>query len=337
MTRYSKRCIALTLPIIFLASSVLGETVVYGIEIPAEIERAVDDQANMLHDDTAFEIYRSKTFEPYKKALRESQKEEAIRDFEHRKFPTIPKELITRQRQSQHDYERVRKESLFEITTTFDNVVIDPLEPKVYEIPVTQGEPSSLLFFDVTGGPWQVKRAKTANGGRLTAEIVEAVDQGNELEIEIDDNFVSSNVIVRLRGYPGLLTFRFKANDTVSQAVTNIRLPLRGPSSNDELSLIGPGIQEADCKSAYDFGSGFVPIKKRIIDGLSGVIGTSGEYTYFKSPHRIVEPMAECHHKDSMGNYIGRFQKANVNAITVHMDTGAYETFNVYDSLEAIN
>lgn len=326
------------LPLVLLAFNASAQTTIYGLDVPLDVTKQVDKEEKDLQRDTALYIERAQRFKKYKKALREHEQENAVEKFRANKFPQFPPELITEERHRNFEYDEARKRPLFEVESTIQNIEIDPLEPATYTIEASVGEPTRLVFFDQTGAPWPVLRADAGKANRFGAVIIPEIEAGNQIAIELDDNFVRGNVLINLQDYGLPLVFRVIANPLATTPYANIRVQRYGP--NGELQLSSDGIVDvAACRDVYELleSSTVTGGVKKYLSGITGNVFVTEEKTYIRSPYRMVFPPNTCSTSDGNGNWASRIDGVGHYTATFVREDGTYVPANILDNIVEAN
>lgn len=312
-----------------------SQTVLYGVEIPVEIENQVSNEEQDLKQDTALYLQRKEKFEKYREALHRSERDHAIKSYKREKFPKYPPELIIDERKQKFEYEESRKKSLFEIGSVISTITIDPLKQEIYSIPATVGEPTRLLFFDQTGEPWPVTKADHGKGNRFKANIVTEAGMTNQVSIQLEDSFVEGNVLINLQDYGVPIVIRVVGNPTKTTPYANFRVSRYGPNANKQFITSGP-MALTGCQDVYKLlENSFIPgAKKMKLSGIKGNVFETDKYTYFKTQYRVVFPPTECPTSDGNGNFAARVASTGHHTATMIMDNMNYETVRIIDDHE---
>lgn len=321
--------------LLLLAVNAYSQTVLYGVDVPIEIENQVSAEEEELKNDTALFLERKQRFEKYRQALHESEKEHAIKAYKREKFPKYPPELIVDERKQMFEYEESRKKSLFEIGSVISTITIDPLKQQIYSIPATVGEPTRLLFFDQTGEPWPVTKSDHGKGNRFKADVITDDGMNNQVSIQLEDSFVEGNVLVNLQDYGVPIVIRIVGNPTKTTPYANFRVSRYGPNANKQFITSGP-MSLTGCQDVYKLlENSYIPGARRLkLSGVKGNVFETDKYTYFKTQYRVVFPPTECPTSDGNGNFAARVASTGLHTTTMIMDNMNYETVRIIDDHE---
>lgn len=325
--------IYLVIAIISLNCGLLNaETMLYGLEIPLTIETQVDGEEQNLKEDTALYIERQKRFKPYRDALRKSERDSAIEQYRHEKFPQFPPELITQERHTNYEYDKARKSALWEVESVIKSIDIDPLNPQVHVIEGSIGEPTTLVFLDQTGAPWPILKADDGKSDRMKATTEKEFKDTNRVSIILEDNFVEGNILVHLVDYGVPIVIRIVANPTRTTPYATVRIHRLGPKSERSFTSTGP-MDISSCRDVYELlENGSVPSSKRQkLSGISGDVFVTDDTTFVRSKYRLVFPRNVCSTSDGNGNYAAKINSVGNYTATFVMEDFTYETVRIVD------
>ena len=318
-----------------LSVSTYAETVVYGVKIPEEVQKHVEEEANDLGKETAVYLERKRRFSQYEEALKEQAKKDALQEYRHNRFPQFPPEVIEEERERNFDYERARKRPLFNVRSTIESINVDPLQPQTHTLKATQGEPTRLIFMDQSGNPWPVIKVDSGKSNRLGAKIIDEIKDENQIAIELEDNFVSGNILINLADYGAPLVIRIVADPELSTAYANVRIERPGPNTDISLTQVGSGIADsgAQCRDVYRLleNASMEQAKRHYLSGIPGQVWVTDENTYIRSTHRLVFPFGTCQTSDGNGNYGARVEGTDVYTATFLTEGGKYKTVRIND------
>lgn len=325
-------CVQLLILLISASSLSFSQTKLYGLEIPLEIEKQVDGEEQNLHDDTALYIERQRRFKPYRDSLKQSERDSAIEKYKHEKFPQFPPELVIEERHINYEYDKARKSSLFEVESVIKSIDVDPMDPQVYIIEGSIGEPTTLVFLDQSGAPWPIVKADDGKSERIVATTEKEFENTNRVSLQLLDNFVEGNILVHLVDYGVPVVIRVVANPTKTTPYATIRVHRMGPNSIRNFSSSGP-MDISSCRDVYELleNGNVQKGKRQKLSGISGDVFVTDDTTYIRSKYRLVFPRNVCSTSDGNGNYAAKVNSVGNYTATFLMEDNSYETVRIID------
>tara|TARA_Y100001936_G_C16037883_1_gene649683 strand:+ start:188 stop:1177 length:990 start_codon:yes stop_codon:yes gene_type:complete len=220
-------CVSASL-LLFSASSLSKES-------GGAAESLTDTEIEMIEsrkDALLYLLMEKNELEPLLNELREQERKQAAEREINEQFK-YTEEQIRRRRELSLDYEKAFNSPISKKTVKISEEDYDPDGSTPIYIKVAANNPSSIAFFDYQGKPWPIVGDVIGDNGAF--QSYPFAENKNTAVFQIKEMFSETVALVNLQGIDQLVVVKLVGDESEFDARKNIRIPRRGPLSDDTI------------------------------------------------------------------------------------------------------
>lgn len=234
------------LPVCLISTLFIGVDYSYAAEKNDSRNQISDSDIKLIEDKKSALLYilqERGELEPILQELRKQKSDQMIEQEFQSKFP-YSQEQITKRRKATLEEEEAKNKPLFNKTIEITEEDYDPNSSKPITIKVASNNPSSLAFFDYQGKPWPI--VSDVIGDQSSFNSYSFSETKNTAVFEITKMFSESVALINLEGIDQLIVVKLQGSEDSFDAKKSIRIPMKGPLSDDTIMNTGVKIDSSD-------------------------------------------------------------------------------------------
>lgn len=167
--------------------------------------------------------------------LAELRRQERIQSAEREIEAQQPytEEQIRRRRQIELETEKAFNSPIKPLNVNISEMDYNPDGSIPITLKVAANNPSSIAFFDYQGSPWPIVGDVIGNDNAFDSHPF--AESKNTAVFQIKERFSETVALINLQGIDQLVVVRLVGNEEEFDARKNIRLPRKGPLSDDQI------------------------------------------------------------------------------------------------------
>jgi len=170
--------------------------------------------------------------EPLLAELREQEKKQKAERELQEQFQ-YTNEQIAERREKNLDYEKAFNSPVKQKEIMITEQDYDPDGNTPILLKVAANNPSSIAFFDYQGKPWPIVGDVIGNPNAFTSKPF--AESKNTAVFQISSRFSETVALINLQGIDQLVVVKLIGDEEMFDARKNIRIPRRGPLSDDSI------------------------------------------------------------------------------------------------------
>lgn len=178
--------------------------------------------------------------------LSELRKQEQIQKAEREIQAQYPytEEQIRRRRENDLNYEKAFNAPIKSLAIDISEKDYDPDGSLPIKLKVAANNPSSIAFFDYQGKPWPI--VGDVIGNPKAFESFPFAETKNTAVFQIKERFSETVALINLQGIDQLVVVKLIGSEDGFDARKNIRIPRRGPLSDDKIVAESSNVSYSD-------------------------------------------------------------------------------------------